>query len=311
MSDTMDSHAFRRALGNFATGITVVTAQNPAGERIGLTVNSFNSVSLDPPLILWSLDKRSADSLEVIRQGGHFAVNVLAADQLDISNHFARPQDDKFALIKFSEGPGGAPLLDNCAARFHCALHQEVDAGDHWILIGRVLDFDDLGRAPLLYHQGAYSVVLPHPRVETRPSTSGSGDNSLTQHLSNNLLYLMLQAVNAYQNAYLPKQQALGLSVSEARLLILLGVLGGCGVERLQKESSLPGSEVVEAAENLELAGLISRSGPLLELTEAGTERSKEYWTLAENEQNQVFSEFNSNEINLFKRMLNSVIQKS
>ncbi|SEG72157.1 p-hydroxyphenylacetate 3-hydroxylase reductase component [Marinobacterium lutimaris] len=311
MSDTMDSHAFRRALGNFATGITVVTAQSPAGERIGLTVNSFNSVSLDPPLILWSLDKRSADSLEVIRQSGHFAVNVLAADQLDISNHFARPQDDKFALIRFAEGPGGSPLLDNCAARFHCALHQEVDAGDHWILIGRVLDFDDLGRAPLLYHQGAYSVALPHPRVETRPSTSGSGDNPMAQHLSNNLLYLMLQAVNAYQNSYLPKQQALGLSVSEARLLILLSVLGGSSVERLQKESSLPGSEVVEAAENLELGGLLQRSGPLLELTEAGSERAKEYWTLAENEQNQVFSEFDNNEINQFKRMLNSVIQKS
>lgn len=310
MTDTLDPHAFRRALGNFATGITIVTAQNPAGERIGLTVNSFNSVSLDPPLILWSLDKRSADSLEVIRQAGHFAVNVLAADQLDLSNHFARPQDDKFALVQYTEGAGGSPLLDNCAARFHCALHEFVEAGDHWILIGRVLAFDDLGRAPLLYHQGAYSVALPHPRVEKNPPAAGNADSSLAQNLSNNMLYLMLQAVNAYQNSYLPKQQALGLSVSEARLLILLSVLGSASVERLQKESSLPGSEVVEAAENLELNGLIKRSGPALELSEAGIERAKEYWTLAEKEQSQVFSEFDANEMALFKRMLNTVIQK-
>ncbi|WP_432696444.1 p-hydroxyphenylacetate 3-hydroxylase reductase component [Marinobacterium sp. YM272] len=311
MTDTLDPHAFRRALGNFATGITIVTAQNPAGERIGLTVNSFNSVSLDPPLILWSLDKRSADSLEVIREAGHFAVNVLAADQLDLSNHFARPQDDKFALIQYTEGPGGSPLLESCAARFHCALHEFVEAGDHWILIGRVLDFDDLGRAPLLYHQGAYSVALPHPRVEKNPPATSTAGSALAQNLSNNLLYLMLQAVNAYQSSYLPKQQALGLSVSEARLLILLSVLGPSGVERLQKESSLPGSEVVEAADNLEMGGLVTRSGPVLELSEAGAERAREYWVLAEKEQNQVFSEFDDTEINLFKQMLNSVIQKA
>lgn len=247
MSDhSLDPHALRRALGNFATGITIVTAQTPEGDRIGLTVNSFNSVSLDPPLVLWSLDKRSIDSLDVIRRANHFAVNILAADQIDLSNRFARPQSDKFAGVQYREGPGRMPLLEGCAARFHCALHETVDAGDHWILIGRVLDFDDAGRAPLLYHQGAYSLVLPHPRLQQRSDTPAPDSG-----LSNNLLYLMLQAVNAYQSAYLPKQQALGLSVSEARVLILLSALQACRAERLQRESSLPGSEVREALENL------------------------------------------------------------
>lgn len=107
MSDhSLDPHALRRALGNFATGITIVTAQTPEGDRIGLTVNSFNSVSLDPPLVLWSLDKRSIDSLDVIRRANHFAVNILAADQIDLSNRFARPQSDKFAGVQYREGPG-------------------------------------------------------------------------------------------------------------------------------------------------------------------------------------------------------------
>ena len=308
MSDhALDPHALRRALGNFATGITVVTAQTPEGERIGLTVNSFNSVSLEPPLVLWSLDKRSIDSLDVIRRSNHFAVNILAADQIDLSNRFARPQSDKFAGVQYLEGPGRMPLLEGCAARFHCALHETVDAGDHWILIGRVLDFDDAGRAPLLYHQGAYSLVLPHPRLQQRsdapPPDSG---------LSNNLLYLMLQAVNAYQSAYLPKQQALGLSVSEARVLILLSALEACRAERLQRESSLPGSEVREALENLGQAGLVLADENLsYRLSPLGLERARQYWALSEQEQKQVLDQFNEEQIELFKQVLNSIIRRA
>ncbi|WP_027852904.1 p-hydroxyphenylacetate 3-hydroxylase reductase component [Marinobacterium litorale] len=306
----LDSHAFRRALGNFATGITIVTAQAPNGDKIGLTVNSFNSVSLDPPLVLWSLDKRSADSLSVIQSADHFAINVLAANQLDLSNHFARPQTDKFANIDYSEGPGRAPLLDACAARFHCALHETIDAGDHWILLGRVLAFDDFGRSPLLYHQGAYSLVLPHPRVEKNLAAQATLPG-LEKYLENNLLYLMLQAVNAYQTSYLPKQQALGLSVSEARVLILLSVIPDAGLERLQRESSLPGSEIREAVENLHASGLLESTTAPFSLTADGALRASEYWALSEQEQHKVFDEFNDSQIQLFKKMLNRVIQKA
>ncbi|KEA65509.1 NADH-FMN oxidoreductase [Marinobacterium lacunae] len=307
---SLDPHAFRRALGNFATGITVVTAQNTQGERIGLTVNSFNSVSLDPPLILWSLDKRSADSLDVIRDAGHFAINVLAADQLDLSNQFARPQKDKFAGVEFSTGAGGSPLLDQCAASFQCALHQEVDAGDHWILLGRVLAFDDFGRAPLLYHQGAYSLVIPHPRVAQRPESTPE-DEALQGRLANNLLYLMLQAVNAYQSAYLPKQQSLGLSVSESRLLILLSSRPGADTNALALDSALPGSEIREALDNLKSAGLVCDVGPGFSLTEQGRKRAREYWALSEQEQSQVFADFSSEQIAQFKEILNRVIKNA
>lgn len=311
MSDqALDPHALRRALGNFATGITIVTAQSPDGDRIGLTVNSFNSVSLEPPLVLWSLDKRSVDSLDVIHRANHFAINILAADQIDLSNHFARPQADKFAGISYREGPGRAPLLEGCAARFHCTLHETVDAGDHWILIGRVVDFDDIGRAPLLYHQGAYSLVLPHPRLQAPDGHTESPP--LEAGLSDNVLYLMLQAVNAYQSAYLPKQQSLGLSISEARVLILLSALKQGPIEQLQRESSLPGSEVREALDNLEQAGLVLATGQRsYHLTPLGQERARQYWALSEQEQQQVLEQFDDAQIELFKQILNSIIRRA
>lgn len=105
MSDSslFDPRAFRRALGNFATGVTVVTAATASGRKVGVTANSFNSVSLDPPLVLWSIDKRS-NSHEVFEEASHFAVNVLAADQVHLSNNFARPREDRFALIEYEPG---------------------------------------------------------------------------------------------------------------------------------------------------------------------------------------------------------------
>ena len=152
IENQVDTRAFRRALGNFATGVTVVTAADASGRKVGVTANSFNSVSLDPPLILWSIDKRST-SHAVFEAATHFAVNVLAADQIDLSNNFARPREDRFAEIEYQTGAGGAPVLADCSARFECEKYQQVDGGDHWIMIGKVVAFDDCGRSPLLYHR--------------------------------------------------------------------------------------------------------------------------------------------------------------
>ncbi|MBS7675311.1 flavin reductase family protein, partial [Vibrio cholerae] len=90
-------------------------------------------------------------------------VNVLAADQVHLSNNFARPREDRFALIEYEPGEGGSPVFADCSARFHCEKYQQVDGGDHWIMIGKVVAFDDFGRAPLLYHQGAYAEVRALP----------------------------------------------------------------------------------------------------------------------------------------------------
>lgn len=156
-----DSLALRNALGQFPTGVTVVTAPDVDNDRfVGVTVNSFNAVSLEPPLVVWSLD-RDAQSLEVFERSGCFVVNVLGADQAEISRHFARKRDDKFETVEVETGVHGAPLLEGCVARFQCRTERVLDGGDHVMFVGRVTDFDsDPDRAPLVFHRGSYSRLL-------------------------------------------------------------------------------------------------------------------------------------------------------
>ncbi|AVD95030.1 flavin reductase family protein [Pseudomonas putida] len=150
----IDPRAFRNALGNFPTGVTIMTAVL-AGRKVGVTANSFSSVSLNPALILWSIDKRSS-SYEVFSQASHFAVNILAAEQIDLSNRFARSGEEKFAAVEHTCGAGGAPVFYGCSAHLECELFGQIDAGDHHVILGQVVAFTDHGRAPLVFHKGAY-----------------------------------------------------------------------------------------------------------------------------------------------------------
>jgi flavin reductase (DIM6/NTAB) family NADH-FMN oxidoreductase RutF len=151
----IDPLLFRQALGQYATGVTIVTARAADGTPVGLTANSFSSLSLEPPLVLWSLD-RTARSREVFEAAGHFAIHVLGADQLDLSRHFASKAVSKFSGLQVELGHGGVPLLGGCAARFQCRKFNAVDGGDHRIYIGEVLEFDHCACDPLLFHCGQY-----------------------------------------------------------------------------------------------------------------------------------------------------------
>ena len=158
--NSFDTVELRSALGRFATGVTIVTTRDACGEPIGLTANSFNSVSLDPPLILWSLARKSVN-LAVFQNSAHFAINVLAADQRILSDRFARPVPDRFDSVRWHEGAGGAPVLDGTLASFECAAHRQMDGGDHVIFLGRVLNFrataGEHDKEPLVYYAGQYA----------------------------------------------------------------------------------------------------------------------------------------------------------
>ncbi len=152
-----DSRALRNALGRFATGVTIVTAIDMDGHPIGLTVNSFSAVSLDPALVLWCLDN-SSHNLAAFRKASHFAVNILAADQQEISNRFATWPADRFAGLVWQPGAGGAPLFPGCCATFEVANETDHAAGDHTIFIGRIERFTETpDLAPLLFHAGRYA----------------------------------------------------------------------------------------------------------------------------------------------------------
>jgi 3-hydroxy-9,10-secoandrosta-1,3,5(10)-triene-9,17-dione monooxygenase reductase component len=157
---SFDATEFRKALGTFATGVTIITARAPDGAKIGLTANSFNSVSLDPPLVLWSL-ANNAMSFDAFRSASHWAVHVLGADQEDLSGRFARRGEDKFAGLDTDEGEGGVPLLRGCAARFQCRTASQYQGGDHLIFIGEA--------APLVFHGGKYAHATRRDPPDLKP----------------------------------------------------------------------------------------------------------------------------------------------
>lgn len=155
---TIDPRDFRAALGCFATGVTVVTTRAPDGHPVGLTVNSFNSVSLEPPLVLFCLD-RGSQCLDAFRTAGHFAVNILRQSQQDLSVRFASTAiADRWRGLDFDRGTTGAPILRDCLATVECLTETVHEGGDHLVLIGRVVHLaaDPSGR-PLLYYGGRYA----------------------------------------------------------------------------------------------------------------------------------------------------------
>lgn len=152
---------FRAALGMFATGVTIVTARTVDGQRVGLTANSFNSVSLDPPLVLWSLASK-AGTLPTFARGSHYAINILAADQHQLAERFASKSLDRFAGVAWREGGSGAPLIDGAAAVFECFNRSQYEEGDHVIFVGEVERCGVTpGATPLIFHGGRYYTELP------------------------------------------------------------------------------------------------------------------------------------------------------
>ncbi len=158
---SFSSTEFRTALGMFATGVTIVTARAPNGQLVGLTANSFNSVSLSPALVLWSLSK-AASSMDAFSTGSHYAINILAADQQALAQRFATRGIDRFADVAFAEGASGAPLLSGCVATFECFNRSRYVEGDHVIFVGEVEHCThSTGASPLLYHGGKFFAEHP------------------------------------------------------------------------------------------------------------------------------------------------------
>lgn len=150
-----DGRALRVALGQFATGVTVITTRATDGSFMGLTANSFGALSLDPPLISWAL-RRASTSLPVFCQGERFVVNVLTESQVDVSRLFASDAPDKFQQVAHAENQHGLPYLHGAAAWFECRRVSQQDAGDHCLFIAEVERYSHGESAPLLFHCGAY-----------------------------------------------------------------------------------------------------------------------------------------------------------
>lgn len=163
MSSTTSFNArdFRQTLGKFATGVTIITTRAADGSPVGITVNSFNSVSLDPPMVLWSIAK-TAHSRAAFSDSGFWNVHILASQQEALSNRFARAGEDKFQALALELGETPAPLIPGCSARFQCRTVHQYEGGDHIIFVGEVLAYDRSMLPPLLYVTGSYATALSH-----------------------------------------------------------------------------------------------------------------------------------------------------
>ena len=308
LNDELDPKAFRRALGNFATGVTIITTRAEDGTNIGVTASSFSSLSLDPPLILWSSIKETP-SCKVFESASHFAVNILASDQMQMSNHFARQQEDKFEGVEWQEGIGGSPIFPDCAGRFQCEAYDKLDGGDHWIFVGKVVAFDDFGRSPLCFHQGSYSMVVSHPETYSTATQQVAKKTDQGQ-MENHEFFLMRRAMLAYQERYRPKLVTLGLNLIESRILLVLNDFSGLCTEELIGHLHIPVNEANEALSSLGDRGMVSTDGAGYVLTEEGSSKANDIWNLAKAHAKETFKRFSSAEMDTFTNILRQLINE-
>lgn len=293
-----DPGAFRNALGSFATGVTVITTMARDGDDVGVTASSFNSVSLDPPLILWSLDKRSM-SMQAFEECDYFIVNVLGAEQVDISNRFARAGEDKFAGLDVERGVGGVAMLPGCSARFQCQPEFEYDGGDHVILVGRVINFDVSHRPGLVFQQGRYAVGTDHPMTGKTVD-----DNESSGFVTNFLPYM---SGRCHQGMLAKFQQTIAsgpLGDHQYRLLFSLKDLVAASIDRLCELSLLSIETVEDTLSDLIAEGLATSNAGGFRATTKGLEELSAMEAEVRNSEAQMLSVFSADEAETFKQQL-------
>lgn len=259
-----DGGEFRHALGSFTTGVTVVTTRGTGGEDIGLTANSFNSVSLDPPMVLWSLGK-SAMSMPHFKAADYFAVHVLSQDQELLSTRFAKRGEDKFAGLDVQRGLGGVPLLPNCAARFICKTAYQYEGGDHIIFVGEVTDFSHWETPPLLFHRGQYGQINREVRAELPSGDEGAFQGDALGYLlrlCSAQIFAPVRDELFNRNLTLPQYYVLALIAKfdpESRSKLM---------ELLEFGDVVPSAEELD---ELEVRGLIASEGGRVSMTPTGS----------------------------------------
>lgn len=219
----IDPRTLRNAFGAFMTGVTVVTTHDAEGNPVGFTANSFTSVSLEPPLVLVCLANSSSNYNTFAKADG-FAVNILSEGQIDISNTFARPVEDRFASVDWRKGPAGSPVFSGTSAWFDCSMFNTMDAGDHLILIGKVEAFENDTAPGLGYARGAY--VTPAAEVE---ALSNRADLMISALIERDGKILLVDAGDGRLTLPETKVKKDGASAALTRLIDDLGITADPG----------------------------------------------------------------------------------
>ena len=212
-----DTREFRFALSGFATGVTIVTAVSESGEKVGMTASSFNSVSTEPPLILWSVTK-TALSAPAFRDAKNFAVHVLASDQVAISNRFATSGADKFADTDYTVDENGVPILSSCVARFDCTSWAVHEGGDHWVIIGEVQGIERENKEGLVFSDGSYATANPVRQIKAEVSDAVD----VQSPIDSLLIYNLARAYRQLRSQFHDSVRDSGLSIPAWRILASL-----------------------------------------------------------------------------------------
>lgn len=252
-----DTRAFRRALGQFATGVTVVTTATQ-DRLVGMAVNSFAAVSLDPPLISWSIRNESANR-QAFTEGEHFGVSVLAEDQVDVCSVFGRPREGQFDEVPWTPSIHGDPLLDQAIAHFECTVEMTHPGGDHEVVIGRVHRYTRFEGAPLLFSQGQYRVGSDHPQLE---NTSAAEDLRLGDGKEGGPIFVSLLKTTerCLSDQFQEYREQLELSVAGSRIINILDD-GPARVDQLASGALMGTAAIEDTLQDLVVRELATGDG--------------------------------------------------
>lgn len=299
---------YRRTLGEFATGVTVITTCVD-GTRYGMTSNSFASVSLRPSLVLWSI-RRESQSFAAFEACSHFAVNVLAHDQMALSQRFAKSGPNKFDGVASRHGIEGSPLLDGSAASFECRRTQTFDGGDHLILLGQVERFSRFDRQPLLFSKGRYAIAADHPDVQLPAGTGGVAPLLDDERLLTSLLVRAYGTI-ASQLEKGRKTAGLGLSLMQARLLKAAQTHPCRTLEELQPELLLDFNASQNVLDSVVAQGLACADDRRrVKLTAAGDEHIRSIVAHTRRNEEILFRGVSHEDLATVQRVLNHVIER-
>lgn len=282
---------FRRALGQFPTGVTVITAIDDQNRPVGVTASSFNSVSQNPPLILWSVDK-NALSAEVFSQAEHFAVNILGKHQIDIANNFARSSKDKFANIPYSNGKNDCPILEDLAACLECRTWSIYEGGDHLIIVGEVMHYRYRDYVvPLIFAQSSYAIPAQNMSDILR-NTAHNTEGSSNGFLNNYLLYQLWAVHSLYaSDLYQLLLEECGVIPEEWRVLTLLLDNNGLTIKDLAEAISQPPDDCLSTLVRMQANDYLTlHDEGLVRMTEAGLGLAKRLVHTAEQHEAKITS---------------------
>ncbi len=265
-----DTRMFRKCLGQFGTGVAIITTQKD-GRRAGVTVNSVASVSLDPPLVVWSIS-RTSRSFPLFMEAGGYVINILSKDQIDLSHHFSSSVEDKFAGIPIRLGYLDMPLLEGAVAHIECSLETAYEGGDHMILIGRVVRVSRYREEPLLFVQGRYAVATDHP--DAPDSSVAAPAPPQSANAASGLIPLLFEAHHALSAKFDDHRRAEGLGPVPARVLAALDAGTRLSAEAVAAETYVGVRDAEDTLADLSAKGQVKRtSSGEFYLTETGRER--------------------------------------